>query len=341
MIESEHNVYSSVHSTSRRSLVGATLGVIAGSLLSNSARAQATFPTRPIRLVVPFAAGGPADMMTRALANALATQTGYQWVVENKPGAGGNIAASHVASSPADGHTLLVAGQAILAINKPLFGKLTYDPDRDFAWVGMMGSQPNVLIVNTEAVPVSNIQGFIDYSRANPGKVAYGSNGVGSLAHLKTEVMAQIAGLKFIHVPYQGAAPQRTDLLSGRIGFSQIGASAAIPLLQGDKIRALAVSTGKRSPALPNVPTLIEAGFADLDVPVWFAAVAHAATPAPVLSTLRQAISNATATGAYGAEMAKQHGTADAISVDAAERMLARERRIWADAVRITGASAS
>ncbi len=334
LISSHHPV------AKRRALLRSTLAAATGALLPG-AFAQSGFPSRPIRMIVPFAAGGPADMMTRALANALAGQTGHQWVVENRPGAGGNIAAAHVASSAPDGHTLLVAGQAILAINKPLFGKLSYDPDRDFTWIGMMGSQPNVLVINTDAVPVSNMKAFLELARAQPGKIAYGSNGVGSLAHLKTEVMAHMAGLKFVHVPYQGAAPQRTDLLAGRIGFSQIGASAALPLLQGDKIRALAVSTGKRSPALPDVPTLIESGFADLDVPVWFAAVAHSATPAPILSALRQALASATATGAYGAEMAKQHGTADPISVTAAEAMLERERRIWAEAVRITGASAS
>lgn len=324
----------------RRSVLKSTLAAAAATMLP-SAFAQSGFPSRPIRMIVPFAAGGPADMMTRALANALVTQTGYQWVVENRPGAGGNIAAAHVASSAPDGHTLLVAGQAILAINKPLFGKLTYDPERDFTWIGMMGSQPNVLVINTDAVPVSDMKGFLDLARSQPGKIAYGSNGVGSLAHLKTEVMAHMAGLKFVHVPYQGAAPQRTDLLAGRIGFSQIGAAAALPLLKGDKVRALAVSTSKRSPALPNVPTLIESGFADLDVPVWFAAVAHSATPAPILATLRQALAGATATGAYGAEMAKQHSAADQLTVEAAEKLLSRERRIWAEAVRITGASAS
>ncbi|MFM7568893.1 MAG: Bug family tripartite tricarboxylate transporter substrate binding protein, partial [Betaproteobacteria bacterium] len=259
-------------SVSRRTILCASVAASAAALIG-PAWAQAGFPSRPIRMIVPFAAGGPADMMTRALANALATQTGHQWVVENRPGAGGNIAAAHVASSAPDGHTLLVAGQAILAINKPLFGKLSYDPERDFTWIGMMGSQPNVMVINTDAVPVTDIKGFIDLARAQPGKIAYGSNGVGSLAHLKTEVMAKMAGLNLIHVPYQGAAPQRTDLLAGRIGFSQIGASAAIPILQSDKTRALAVSTAKRSPALPNVPTLIESGFTDLDVPVWFAAV--------------------------------------------------------------------
>lgn len=326
----------------RRAVVQAALALPAAGMLARSAMGQ-TFPAKPLRFIVPFAAGGPTDVMTRAVATTLSSQINQQVLVENKPGAGGNVAAAYVAGAPADGYTMLVAGQAILAINKPLFGKLAYDPEKDFAWIGMLGSLPNVLVTNVEAVPASNMKEFLDFARANPGKISYGSNGVGSLSHLKTEVMANVAGVKFLHVPYQGAAPQRTDLLSGRIGFSQMGASTAVPLLRGQegKLRALAVSTAKRSPALPDVPTLIESGFPTLDVPVWFAAVAHAATPAPVLASLRAALAKATSDAVFKAEMDKQLGTAEQVSVEAAEAMLARERKIWADAVRSTGASAS
>lgn len=326
----------------RRTLLQAALALPAAAVLTRRAFGQA-FPARPLRFIVPFAAGGPTDVMTRAVATTLSAQLNQQVIVENRPGAGGNVAAAYVAGAPADGTTMLVAGQAILAINKPLFGKLAYDPETDFAWIGMLGSLPNVLVTNVEAVPAKDMKEFLDLARASPGKISYGSNGVGSLSHLKTEVMANVAGVKFLHVPYQGAAPQRTDLLSGRIGFTQIGASTAVPLLRGQegKLRALAVSTAKRSPALPDVPTLMESGFPMLDVPVWFAAVAHAATPAPVLAALRTALATATSDAAFKAEMAKQLGTAEQVSVEAAEAMLARERKIWAEAVRSTGATAS
>ena len=324
----------------RRQLLRAALALPVASLAANLAHAQTLF-VRPLRMIVPFAAGGPTDTMTRAMAPLLSEALAQQVIVENRPGAGGNVAAAYVAASPADGHTLLIAGQAILAINKPLFGKLAYDPERDFAWIGMQGSLPNVLVANPEAIPANTLGGLIELARAKPGQVSYGSNGIGSLSHLTTEVMAAAAAVKLLHVPYQGAAPQRTDLLSGRIGCSLIAASTAVPLVKGSKLRALAVSTGARSPALPDVPTLVESGFPMLDVPVWFAAVAPAATPAPQLAALRAAFNAATNRPAYAGEMDKQLGTAVQMSPAEAEAMLARERKVWADAVRTTGASAT
>lgn len=324
---------------SRRDALRAGVAFGGAALASHASFAQ-TFPSKPVRFIVPFAAGGPTDVMTRSVAATLAARTGQQWLVENRPGAGGNIAASFVASQPADGYTVLVAGQGILAINKPLYGKLSYEPERDFSWIGMLGSLPNVTIVNTDAAPVATMKELLELARAKPGSVSYGSNGIGSLSHLQTELMAHMAGVKLLHVPYQGAAPQRTDLLSGRIAFTQVGASTAIPLL-GPKIRALAVSTARRLPALPEVPTLIESGFPGLDIPVWFAAVVPSATPAPAVTVLRELVTGATADGAYRAEMAKQFSVSDPVSPAQADAMLANERRIWTEAVRITGATAS
>ena len=326
--------------TSRRRVLRAALALPAAAFMAGSPRAQSLF-NRPVRMVVPFAAGGPTDTMTRAIAPAFSEALGQQIIVDNRPGAGGNIAAAFVAASPADGHTLLVAGQAILAINKPLYGKLAYDPERDFAWIGMQGILPNVLLANPEAIPAKNVQELIAIAREKSGQVSYGSNGIGSLSHLTAEVMASAAGVKFLHVPYQGAAPQRTDLLSGRIGFSLIAASTAVPLARSGKLRALAVSSGMRSPAMPEVPTLMESGFPMLDAPVWFAAVASAATPAPILAALRSAFNAAITTSAYAGEMDKQMGQSLQMSPEAAATMLARERRVWADAVRTTGATAS
>ena len=299
------------------------------------------YPSKPVRFVVPFAAGGPTDVMTRGLASVMGGPLGQQMVIDNRPGAGGNIAAAHVAGGPADGYTVLVAGQAILAINKALYPSLAYDPDRDFAWIGMLGSIPNVLVAHPDAVPARSVKELIELARVQPGKISYGSNGVGSLSHLSTEVLANAAGVKFLHVPYQGAAPQQADLLAGRIGFSLIGTSAALPLVKSGKLRALAVSTDARIPTLADVPTLVESGYPKLDVPVWFAAVAPAATPAPVLATLRNAFAQSIATPAYAAEIAKQAGLVVDMSPQRAAEMLARERQTWSDAVRATGATAN
>ncbi len=305
-----------------------------------SAQPQA-FPVKPLRVVVPFAAGGPADVMTRFNATALSTQLGQAVVVENRPGAGGNVAAEFVARSPPDGYTLLVAGQAILAINKALYGKLSYDPEADFSFVGIMGSLPNVLVTNPDTIAARNIKEFIELARTRPDAVSYGSNGVGSLSHLTTEVMAAAAKVKMLHVPYQGANPQMTDLLSGRIGVSFIGASTVLPLIQGGKLRALAVSTATRLPQLPEVPTLVESGFPMLDAPTWFGIVAPAATPAAALARLRSAFDAAIGTPAYAEEMTRRASIVVKLTPEAGDALLARERRVWAEAVRATGASSN
>jgi tripartite-type tricarboxylate transporter receptor subunit TctC len=326
-----------IASPSRRFLIGAGL---AASLAWCAMPAHAqSFPSKPVRLVVPFAAGGPTDIMARGLAKSMAGHLGQQVVVENRPGAGGNIAAVHVIGSGADGHTLLIAGQAILAINNVLYDKPGYDPVKDFAWVGMLGSIPNVLIAHPEAVPAKDMKEFIALARTR--ELSYASNGNGSLAHLSTEVLASAAGVKFVHVPYQGAAPARVDLLAGRVAFSLVGSSTALPLLKQGGVKALAVSTATRMPELPDVPTLVESGFPMLDAPVWFAAVAPTGTPPSVLATLRKAFSTTIAMPEYKAEIDKQMGMVVDLGVEAAEKMLVRERSVWADAVRKTGARAN
>ncbi len=298
--------------------------------------------SRPVRLVVPFPAGGPTDALARLAAEGLAAQLNQPVVVDNKGGAGGGIAAEFVSRAPADGLTLLVAGQGLMFINKPLYRnrKLAYDPDADYAYVGMLGSFPNVLVSNPEAVPAQSLDDLLAQARANPGRIAYGSNGIGSLTHLSTEILATSAKVKFLHVPYQGAAPQMADLLSGRIGFAINGVQSVLPLIRQGKLRALAVTTATRYAELPNVPTLVESGFPALDLPVWFGVYAPAATPAPALARLRAALATLTATPAYGTELGKRGAVVMKVPVEAGEAMFARERTLWADAVRSTGASA-
>ena len=330
---------STVDPTRREVLRWAPALPLAG--LGGWANAQ-DFPARPIRLVVPFPPGGATDAIARLAGEALAAEFKQSVVVENKAGAGGGIAAEFVSRSAPDGLTLLVAGQGIMFINKPLYRnkKLTYDADTDYIYIGMLGSFPNVIVSHPEAVPAQTIGELITLARNNPGGISYGSNGVGSLSHLTTEVMASTAKVKFLHVPYQGAAPQMTDLLSGRIGFSIIASQTVMPLIAQKKLRALAVSTGSRYAELPNVPTLVEAGFPSLDAPVWFAVYAPAATPAPVVARLRAALASVVSAPGYGAELAKRNALVMKLPVEASEAMFARERTLWADAVRMTGATA-
>ncbi len=317
---------------SRRSVLGAALGVP----FAFGATAQA-YPSRNLRLIVPFPAGGPTDVLARIAAERVTGGLGQPLIVENRAGAGGNIAGEMTARAEADGYTLLVAGQAILALNKAMYRKLSYDPAADFAFVGMLGVIANVLLVNPAAVPVNSLAELIALAKKKPGEISYGSNGPGSLTHLTTAILAHQAGADLLHVPYQGAAPLMTDLLAGRIGMTFTAASAALPLVQSGQLRALAVTTGERSRFSPDIPTLVESGFPSLDAPTWFGVVVRAATPAPALEKLRAEFNAAIATEGYARALEKSFMAVMPVPPDTSDQFLARERKLWSDAVQVTG----
>ena len=319
---------------SRRAVLGAGLGAPFAWPL----QAQ-TYPSRNPRIIVPFAAGGPTDVLARIAAEKVSAGLGQQVIVESRAGAGGNLAGELVARSEADGYTLLVAGQAILAINKALYKKLSYDPATDFSFVGMLGVIANVLLVNPKTVPANSLAELIVLAKRKPDEISYGSNGPGSFTHLTTAIFAQQAGAEFLHVPYQGAAPLMTDLVAGRIGMTFTAASAALPLVQSGQLRALAVTTGKRSRFAPDIPTLVESGFPTLDAPVWFGVVVRATTPAPIVAKLRQEFNTVLASDSYAQALEKQFMEVMLVSPEASEQFLARERALWGEAVKVTGVS--
>jgi len=326
-------------SISRRQWIQLLSGALASQAFADTENPLPSGKT--VSLIVPFAAGGPTDLMARALASVMSERINRQVIVENKPGAGGNIAASFVASAPADGTHLLVAGQAIMAINKPLYGKLNYEPEKDFSWIGLLGSLPNVLLINSSVLPVKSLTEMIHFIKQQPNTLAYGSNGIGSLTHLCTEVFNQSAGLSVTHIPYLGVASQISDLLSGRIAYSLFAASSALPLVQSGKLTALAVSSKNRMSKLPQVPTLVESGFTLLDVPVWFGLLAPSSVSSSIQQFLRQEMNQALQSTKYIAELDKQHAQIFSMNPDQAQTMLLRERKIWSDAVSYTHASAS
>ena len=323
-----------VLAVSRRALLGAALA----TPFANRARAQ-TYPTRNPHIIVPFAAGGPTDVLTRIAADRVSPALGQKVVVESRAGAGGNIAADSVLRAEADGYTMLVAGQAILAINRALYKKLSYDPATDFKFVGMLGVIANVLLVNPTALPVTSVAELIALAKKKPGEISYASNGPGSLTHLTAAVMAHQAGVELLHVPYQGASALMSDLLAGRIGMTFTAASAALPLVKSGQLRALAVTTRERSRFSPDLPTLVESGFPSLAAPTWFAVVARSGTPEPILARLRSEFDTVIKSDDYAKALEKQSMEIMRIPPETADDFLARERALWSEAVKITGVS--
>ena len=246
------------------------------------------FPTKPIRVVVPFPAGGTADVLPRILAEKLRSRFPAGVVVENKPGAGGNIGAELVAKSEPDGHTLLASPPGPIAINQSLYPRLGYDATR-FMPVTVMASVPNVLAVSNK-LPVKNVEEFIAYLKANPGKVAYASQGNGSTSHLTANLFSSLTGTQMTHVPYKGTAPALTDLAGGQVDVFFDNLGSAGPLHKAGRIRILAVADNKRAPTVRDVPSFAEAGLPGMQAVTWFAVVAPPGTPAGVVQTLNSAL---------------------------------------------------
>jgi tripartite-type tricarboxylate transporter receptor subunit TctC len=324
---------------SRRTLLRAGAAIPAVALSARTAWA-ADFPSRPVHLIVPFPAGGSSDSLARIAAAALSSQLGQSVVVENRGGAGGNIAADYLARSPADGYTLLEAGQGIMAINRVLYKHVSYD-SRKFEYVGMMGDNANVLLVNPKALPVNSVAELVQMAKAEPGKITFGSNGIGSLSHLTAEVFQTAAGIKCLHVPYRGAAPMATDLRAGRIAFCFTGSTLAVSLAATGALRALAVTTSQRIDQLKDVPTFVELGYPMLDAPSWWALMAPPGTPAPVLAVLRNAFAKVAAQPSYQQTLRKQATLPVTLPVDKAAAFFAHQRQVWEQAVKSSGATAA
>lgn len=264
-------------------------------MLAFGAGAQESYPSKPIRMIVSFAAGGPTDIVARTVAAKMADILGQPVIVENKTGAGGNIGADVVAKATPDGYTLLMATVSTHAINPGLYRNMPYDPVKDFAPVMQVGVTPCVLAVNP-ALPVTNVQGLIALLRANPGKYSYGSSGMGSILHLCGEELKSMAGgVDATHVPYRGSAPMMADLVGGQIAFAFDALPTVLPQVQAGKIRAIGGAMATRARSMPDLPTLQEQGVAGFECYTWNAVVAPAKTPAAVITVLSQAIAKSMA----------------------------------------------
>lgn len=260
------------------------LTVAAGVLAAGAAAAQG-FPNRPIRLISPYPPGGANDLLARIIAPRLGESLGQQVVVENRAGATGNIGAELVARAPADGHTLLMGQAGNLTINISLMAKMPFDPVRDFAPITLVAATPNVLVVHP-SLPVRTVKDLIALSKASPGQINYATSGIGSPGHLAAELLNKSAGIQLVHIPYKGAAPALMDVVAGNAHLYFTSAMSAQPFVPAGRLRMVAVASAKRSPSLPNVPTVAEAGFPDFDVSSWWGVVAPAGTPREVITRL-------------------------------------------------------
>lgn len=284
-----------ITATRRGALLSAlTLSLASTLVLPVSAQA---FPNKPIRLIVPFPAGGGTDAMARALGEALSRDLGQPVIVDNKAGAGTVIGNDALAKSPADGHTLLLNTSAI-AIVPSLHPKLPYPAETAFAPVMLLGRAPNVAVVRTES-PLKSAADFVAQARARPGQMAYGSAGNGTSTHLAAELLKSTANVLVTHVPYRGAAPVITDVLAGQIDLAFGTLPSVAPMLAGGKLRALGVTSAKRSPLLPEVPTFAESGVAGYDADVWYGVFVPGGTPSAVVEQLHAALRRAANTEAF------------------------------------------
>ncbi len=279
----------------RRHALG-TLGVIAAvGVAPRLAHAQSAYPAKPIRLVVPYPPGGPLDTAARALAERVKEPLGIV-VVENRPGAGGNLGVDQVAKSAPDGYSLVIGAVATHAVNPWLFSKLPYDPIKDFAPITLIAHVPNVLVMTPERAAqlgIRDARDLIDYARKNPARLNYASGGNGSAGHMAGELMKSQAKISAVHIPYAGAAPAQLGLLAGQTDFMFDNLASATAQIKAGKLRALAVTTAQRASAMPEVPTMAEAGLAGFDVSTWFGVFAPAGTPPAVVARLNTALTAA------------------------------------------------
>ena len=280
----------SIAGWTRRALC-ALLPVLLVQPVVAAAQAGGSYPARPIRLIVPYPAGGPLDIAARGLAEAVKDTLGIV-VVENRPGAGGNIGVDYVAKQPPDGYTLVVGAVATHAINPWLFAKLPYDPVRDFAPITLIAQVPNVLVMPPETAAryhIESVQDLVAYARRNPGKLNYASGGNGSGGHMAGELLKSMSHIAVVHIPYAGAAPAQLGMLAGQTDFMFDNLASAAAQIRAGKLRAFAVTTDRRASAFPQLPTLAEAGGRDLAgfaVSTWFGVLAPAGTPGDIVARL-------------------------------------------------------
>ena len=334
-----------MHTVRRHLLV---LLAAAAPLIPSTVSAQTPAPTtgawpsKPVRIVVPFAPGGTTDILARALAPELGKAFGQTFVVDNKPGAGGNLGADLVAKSPADGYTLLMGTVGTQAINAALYPKMPFDPLKDLAPITMMAGVPNVLVMNpakAQAAGIKNVADLIRYARANPGKLNMASSGNGTSIHLSGELFKSMTGTFLLHFPYRGSGPALLDLIGGTMDLMFDNLPSALPQIKAGKLIALAVTSAQRSAALPDVPTIAEAGpVKGFEASSWFGLLAPTGTPPDIIDRIQQETAKALGAPALKERLLSQGAIPSGMTPAEFTRFIAAETKKWTQVVKVSGA---
>ncbi|HEV2605864.1 MAG TPA: tripartite tricarboxylate transporter substrate binding protein [Microvirga sp.] len=324
--------------STRRGLFALALSLAAG-LASSAALAQAAnYPSRPVKIIVPFAAGGTTDIFARLIGERLSQQLGQQFVIENRGGAGGNPGTDAVAKAEPDGYTLVMGTVGTHAINASLYAKMPYDPLTDFAPVAYAAGVPNLMVVNPKTVKATTVQDFIAEAKASQRKFNMASSGNGTSIHLSGELFKQSTGVEMPHVPYRGSGPAINDLIGGQVDIMFDNLPSSIEHAKAGSLRALAVTSAKRSPAMPDVPTLGESGLPGFEATSWFALFAPKGTPAEITTKLNQEVRKALDTPELQKRFADLGGELKPMSPDELMAYVRSEHEKWAKVVKASGA---
>ena len=328
---------------SKRSLAQCLYVFTAIFLIAHGAAAQSVWPGKPVRIVVPFAPGGTTDIQARAMAPELTKAFGQPFVVENRAGAGGNIGADLVAKSPADGYTLLMGTVGTHGINKALYSKMAFDSQKDFAPITLVAGVPNVMVMNADkakALTIQTVPDFIKYVKAHPGKFSMASSGNGTSIHMAGELFKSMTGTFMTHIPYRGSGPALLDLIGGNVDVMFDNLPSAMPHIKSGKLKAFAVTSALRSAALPDVPTLEEAGqLKGFDASSWFGLLAPAGTPPDIVHRIQQEAARSLGTPAISQQLLAQGAIPGGSTPEQFTTFINAEHKKWAQVVKVSGAT--